>query len=52
MYDSIKAELATGISYVEKKAAPAKGIFNAAGQQMKSLQKGLNIVDGQKIYVK
>ena len=52
MYDSIKAELATGISYVQKKAAPAKGIFNAAGQQMKSLQKGLNIVDGQKIYVK
>ena len=29
-----------------------KGIFNIAGQQMKNLQKGLNIVDGQKIFVK
>ena len=29
-----------------------KGIFNIAGQQMKNLQKGLNIVDGKKIFVK
>ena len=37
----------------EAKAKKAsKSIFNAAGQQMKSLQKGLNIVDGQKVYVK
>ena len=42
---------ATGISTVSKKV-PAKTIFNAAGQQLKSLQKGLNIVDGKKIMVK
>jgi hypothetical protein len=42
---------ATGISAVSKKV-PAKTIFNAAGQQLKSLQKGLNIVDGKKIMVK
>ena len=41
----------TRISSVSVKAAQ-KSIFNVAGQQMKSLQKGLNIVDGQKIYVK
>ena len=42
---------ATGISSVEKKA-PVKAIFNIAGQQMDGLQKGLNIVDGQKVLVK
>ena len=42
---------ATGISSVEKKA-PVKAIFNIAGQQVKALQKGLNIVDGKKVYVK
>jgi len=41
----------TGISSVAKKA-PVKAIFNIAGQQIKSLQKGLNIVDGKKILVK
>ena len=30
----------------------ANGIYNIAGQQMKGLQKGINIVDGQKVYVK
>ena len=47
-----KEELATSISTVKSVKTAQKGIFNAAGQQMKSLQKGLNIVDGQKIYVK
>jgi hypothetical protein len=28
------------------------GIYNIAGQQMNGLQKGINIVDGKKIYVK
>ncbi len=41
----------TAISSVTKKAAQ-NVIFNVAGQQMKSLQKGLNIVDGKKIYMK
>ena len=41
----------TAISSVTKKAAQ-NVIFNVAGQQMKSLQKGLNIVDGKKVYVK
>lgn len=42
---------ATAINEVAKKAT-AKTIFNVAGQQIKSLQKGLNIVDGKKVYVK
>ena len=41
----------TKIAGVTEKAAQ-KTIFNAAGQQMNSLQKGLNIVNGQKVYVK
>jgi len=41
----------TAISEVVNKAT-AKTIFNVAGQQMKSLQKGLNIVDGKKVYLK
>lgn len=28
------------------------GIYNIAGQQMNGLQKGINIVDGQKVFVK
>jgi hypothetical protein len=42
---------ATRISSVAEKKAQ-KAIFNAAGQQMKGLQKGINIVGGQKVYVK
>jgi hypothetical protein len=42
---------ATAVSSVEKKA-PVKAIFNIAGQQMNGLQKGINIVDGKKVYVK
>jgi len=41
----------TKIAGITEKAAQ-KAIFNAAGQQMNSLQKGLNIVNGQKVYVK
>ena len=40
----------TGINTAKVKAA--KAIFNVAGQQMKSLQKGLNIVNGEKVYIK
>jgi myo-inositol-hexaphosphate 3-phosphohydrolase len=29
-----------------------KAVFNLAGQQMNGLQKGLNIVDGKKVFVK
>ena len=46
-----KVSDATKIAGVTEKAAQ-KAIFNAAGQQMKNLQKGINIVDGAKIYVK
>ena len=43
----------TATSITEAKAQKvAKAIFNVAGQQIKSLQKGLNIVDGKKIFVK
>jgi hypothetical protein len=44
-------ELTTAISSISNKAAQ-KAIFNVAGQQMNGLQKGLNIVDGKKVYVK
>ena len=42
---------ATAINEVENIAA-AKTVYNMAGQQMKGLQKGLNIVGGKKVYVK
>ena len=42
---------ATAINEVEATAA-AKTVYNMAGQQMKGLQKGLNIVGGKKVYVK
>lgn len=45
-------ETATPISTVKPAKAAAKAIFNLAGQQIKSLQKGLNIVDGKKVLVK
>ena len=48
----IVTQEATAINEVNAKPAAARTIFNAAGQQMKSLQKGLNIVDGKKVYVK
>lgn len=42
---------ATGITNI--KAANAKSaIFNAAGQQLSAPQKGLNIIDGKRVYVK
>ena len=44
-------DITTRISSVEN-VATTKAIFNIAGQQIKSLQKGLNIVNGKKIYVK
>ena len=42
---------ATAINEVEATAA-AKTVYNMAGQQMKGLQKGLNIVGGKKVLVK
>jgi hypothetical protein len=44
--------LPTAIKAIAEKSAASKAIFNVAGQQIKSLQKGLNIVDGKKVYVK
>ena len=44
-------EIATRIASVSVKTVQ-KGIFNVAGQQLKNLQKGLNIVNGKKIMVK
>ena len=47
-----KAQL-TGIEEVRSKKIEAKGhIFNLQGQRLSRLQKGLNIVNGQKIYIK
>ena len=46
-----EADVPTAISEAKAQKV-AKAIYNAAGQQMKSLQKGLNIVDGKKVYVK
>ena len=47
-----KAQL-TGIEEVRSKKIEAKGhIYNLQGQRLSRLQKGLNIVNGKKIYVK
>ena len=47
-----KAQL-TGIEEVRSRKIEAKGhIYNLQGQRLSRLQKGLNIVNGQKIYVK
>ena len=47
-----KAQL-TGIEEVRSKKIEAKGhIYNLQGQRLNSLQKGLNIVNGRKIFVK
>ena len=35
-----------------KAVKATNAIYNVAGQQLKSLQKGLNIVNGEKVYVK
>ena len=49
--DEATEGLPTAISFANTKKA-ANVIFNVAGQQMKNLQKGLNIVGGKKVLVK
>ena len=44
-------ELPTAIN-TTKAVKATNAIYNVAGQQLKSLQKGLNIVNGEKVYVK
>ena len=44
-------DIATAISEVSGKAA-AKSMFNVAGQQLSAPAKGLNIIDGKKVYIK
>ena len=44
-------EIATAISEVGNKAAD-KSVFNVAGQKLSAPAKGLNIIDGKKVYVK
>lgn len=41
----------TSVSGIDMTTAP-KVIFNVAGQKLNTVQKGINIVDGKKIYVK
>lgn len=55
-FDDIKVAIdreavPTAISEVKAQKV-AKTIYNVAGQQIQSLQKGLNIVNGKKVYVK
>ena len=40
------------IQHTPHRGGDGGGLFNLQGQRIKTLQKGLNIVDGQKIYVK
>ena len=42
----------TGIEVIYNKVETKTDIYNLQGQRLSSLQKGLNIVNGQKIYVK
>ena len=46
-----ESSVPTSISSFKAEKA-TKAIYNVAGQQIKDLQKGLNIVDGKKVYVK
>ena len=47
-----KAQL-TGIDEIRSKKFEAKGhIYNLQGQRLRSLQKGLNIVNGKKVFIK
>ncbi|MBR3477882.1 MAG: hypothetical protein IKH43_02135 [Bacteroidaceae bacterium] len=55
-FDDIKVyvdedDIPTGISAFKAEKS-SKAIYNVAGQQIKALQKGLNIVNGEKVYVK
>lgn len=55
IYDDFKLlylgkEVSTGINSVSTVAEGA--IFNVAGQKLNTLQKGINIVNGKKVYVK
>ena len=45
---------ATAIDMIEQKnvALKPQGIYNIAGQRLNSLQKGINIVNGKKVFVK
>jgi predicted peptidase len=43
--------LTSGINNITV-ASKANGIYNIAGQQMNGLQKGINIVDGKKVFIK
>lgn len=46
-------DIVTVINKLEAaKAAVNGGIYNLQGQQLNSLQRGINIVDGEKILVK
>ena len=49
--EDAKEAVATAINSTKVQTA-AKTIYNVAGQQIKTLQKGLNIVEGKKVYVK
>jgi hypothetical protein len=44
-------DITTAISEVSSKTA-AKSVFNVAGQKLSAPAKGLNIIDGKKVYVK
>ena len=41
-----------GINDLSVKGAAAQGIYNLAGQKLAAPQKGMNIIDGKKIFVK
>ncbi len=43
---------ATGINGIISADEAADGIYNIAGQRLNTLQKGLNIIDGKKVFVK
>ncbi|MCR4835117.1 MAG: hypothetical protein K5899_01850 [Bacteroidaceae bacterium] len=49
--ETVEDGVPTGISTFKAEKS-SKAIYNIAGQQIKALQKGLNIVNGEKVYVK
>ena len=51
-YDFLKDLLPTGISLTTSLPKGKEALYNLQGQRINTLQKGLNIVDGKKIWVK
>ena len=51
-FETLKPVNTTGITDITPSQTVIRGIYNVSGQSLKELQKGINIINGQKIYKK